>query len=200
MLCCAQIYDTAPLDLAVTLPLLGATAALHTSAVVPPLLAAFYAVLGSLFPLADAAAPGAATAAAATRCRDPWVIALGVGCLAAGLQLSASLFQAGTPYATISVALALVSAAIWKGFDGTPQGAGLAAFCAVGAPASELVLLHFLPLWHYTQPDILGGAFVSWVPWCYFFYTPVLGAWARYLWAAPWVQEAEQPGRAGGDK
>lgn len=30
--------------------------------------------------------------------------------------------------------------------------------------------------------DILDGAFVSWVPWCYFFYTPALSALARYLY------------------
>lgn len=62
------------------------------------------------------------------------------------------------------------------------QGAILAAVCALGAPASELLLLHAFGLWHYPRADILGGAFVSWVPLCYAFYTPALGNLSRFLW------------------
>jgi hypothetical protein len=57
---------------------------------------------------------------------------------------------------------------MWLAFDGTAQGVGLAAFCALGAPVSELVLLHFVPLWSYPRADLhFGdlGDFISWVPW-----------------------------------
>lgn len=56
----------------------------------------------------------------------------------------------------------------WVTFDRTWQGAGLAAFCALSAPASELVLLRLVPLWLYPRADVdFGewGNFVSWVPW-----------------------------------
>ena len=38
------------------------------------------------------------------------------------------------------------TAATWQLLDGTKQGVGLMLLCALGAPASELVLLHYLPL------------------------------------------------------
>jgi endoplasmic reticulum chaperone BiP len=75
-----------------------------------------------------------------------------------------------------------VAVANWAVFDRTKQGIALAALCALGAPAAELVLLQIVPLWHYPRGDILGGAFVSWVPWCYAFYTPFLTNLARCLW------------------
>lgn len=53
-----QIYDTLPLDFA----------GLHTSATVPPLLAAFYIVLGALAPLSDAASGGEEDPATAQVC------------------------------------------------------------------------------------------------------------------------------------
>jgi heat shock protein 5 len=31
------------------------------------------------------------------------------------------------------------------------QGVGLALLCGLGAPAAEVVLLHFAPMWHYPQ-------------------------------------------------
>lgn len=46
-----QVYDIWPLD----------AGGLHTSLAVPPLLALFYVVLGSLVPLADQLSPGPAT-------------------------------------------------------------------------------------------------------------------------------------------
>ena len=42
--------------------------------------------------------------------------------------------------------------------------------------------------WHYPQADLQfgdWGSFVSWVPWCYAFYTPALALLARHLWQKP---------------
>jgi heat shock protein 5 len=194
-------------------------AGLHTSAAVPPLLAAFYLVLGWLHILADDALQGEqatqqarqraldplwvaasfgapARPAPGTRCKAaparaacrPWTGALArgwpaglllpaAGVLAADLEASAWMYERGLPYWQISAVLAALAAATWRAFDGTRQGAALAALCAVGAPAAELVLLQLLPLWHYSRPDVLQEVlgFVSWVPWCYFFYTPRCG-------------------------
>lgn len=52
------------------------------------------------------------------------------------------------PLATSAFANA-VTVANWALLDGTRQGVALATLCALGAPAAELLLLHFLPLWHY---------------------------------------------------
>jgi len=158
---------------------------LQSSLVVPPLLGLFYISLGLLFWLGDGVAAGSeSTKKVQARCQDVLYVALCFGVLAASLQLSAYLYETGTPFGQISLALAAVSAASWLLLDGTLQGLVLAAVCAVGAPAAELVLLRLVPLWSYPRADLdLGewGSFVSWVPWCYFFYTPALGALSRYL-------------------
>lgn len=166
-----QVYDMFALELG----------PLKTSLVVPPLLAAFYIVMGTLFAVADNLnADDPTTQSVRERCRSSDYVAVSVVALAAALQLSAVMYSNDVPYNQMLAVLAAVSALMWRVFDGTSQGLALALFCAVAAPASELVILHFIPLWHYSRPDVLG--FVSWVPCCYCFYTPVLGTLARNLW------------------
>lgn len=78
--------------------------------------------------------------------------------------------------------LALGGAAHWAALDRTRQGLALCGLCAVAAPASELVIINWLGWWQYGAPDVLGaGGFPSWVPWCYFFYTPSVLSLARWL-------------------
>lgn len=108
-------------------------------------------------------------------------VALCTGLLAASLQLSAMMFTQGTPPGQIGLALAASTAATWYLLDGTRQGLACAALCALGAPAAEVVLMGATHCWHYTRPDV-GGVFVSWVPWCYAFYTPTVANLARHLW------------------
>eukprot|EP00955_Chlamydomonas_euryale_P074968 362182-Chlamydomonas_euryale.AAC.8 len=139
-----QVYEALPFD----------AAGLHTSLAVPPLLAAFYVVLGCLFIAGDALAlpaGDAATTAAVRRCADGRVVAAAYGVLALDLQLSAALYSGGTGFGYISAVLAAATAATWAAFDGTKQGAALAAFTALAAPASELVLLRLVPLWRAEQ-------------------------------------------------
>ncbi|GLC33771.1 hypothetical protein PLESTB_000113700 [Pleodorina starrii] len=173
-----QVYDTAPIVLG----------GLKTSLAVPPLLALFYVVLGSLHPLMDNLNPSPETTAVRSRCNDVGFVALAFGVLAALLQLSATLYDNGVPYWQIHLILGSAALLNWRLFDGTRQGILLALLCGLGAPAAELLLLQVVPLWHYPRAD-LGGAFVSWVFWCYFFYTPALGGLARYLWST--MREAE---------
>ncbi|GLC71905.1 hypothetical protein PLESTF_001179400 [Pleodorina starrii] len=190
------VYDTAPIVLG----------GLKTSLAVPPLLALFYVVLGSLHPLMDNLNPSPETTAVRSRCNDVGFVALAFGVLAALLQLSATLYDnvsarvyntydmhdmkdcGGVPYWQIHLILGSAALLNWRLFDGTRQGILLALLCGLGAPAAELLLLQVVPLWHYPRAD-LGGAFVSWVFWCYFFYTPALGGLARYLWST--MREAE---------
>jgi heat shock protein 5 len=57
--------------------------------------------------------------------------------------------------------------------------------CAVVCPLSELLIMGHLGAWHYPGANVAvayGGGMPSWVPWCYFFYTPAVGNLARYLW------------------
>lgn len=166
-----QVYDLLPLELG----------PLKTSALVPPLLGVFYVVLGALHPLTDNLARGdERTRRAQLRASDTNTLALSAGALAVMLQVSASLYARGTPYPQIGAILALLSALNWRVFDNTRQGLALAALCAAGAPLSELLLISLTHCWHYSRPDVLG--FVSWVPCCYFFYTPWLGNLGRFLW------------------
>jgi len=169
-----QVYDLGAIQLG----------GLNTSLAVPPLLGIFYVVLGALVPFSDNIFPDEpATQKAQERAKDVPFIALSFGLLALLTYLSAVLYESGTPFNQISLVLGLGAFVNWFLLDGTKQGLALSTICAIGAPAAELVLLHFVPLWHYPRGDMLGGAFVSWVPWCYFFYVPAVQNLARFLWS-----------------
>lgn len=168
------MYDVAPITLG----------PLPTSLLVPPLLGTFYVMLGLLTVAADSNTPGPATAAAVQRASNEssvGFLALNFGALAAALALSAYLYQSEQPSSVIFGALAAVTAVNWALFDRTKQGLGLAALCGLGAPAAEVVLMAATHCWHYPRADV-AGVFVSWVPWCYAFYTPAVSNLARYLW------------------
>jgi hypothetical protein len=178
---------------------------LHSSLWVPGLLGTYYAVLGLLYIGTDALAvrqgtpsfgmgpldalqrllstPGNAAATQACHSRQSWpLLALNTGVLAALLYLSAVLFDKHVNYGVIGGVLAVAGFVNWKVFDGTRQGLLLGGLCAVAAPLSELVIINVLGLWEYTRPDVLGsGGLPSWLPLCYFFYTPAVGNLARLL-------------------
>lgn len=150
----------------------------------PPLLGTFYVVLALLTIAADNNSPGPATAAAQQRASDSssvGFLALNFGALAASLALSADLYNSQQPSNVIFGILAAVTALNWAVFDRTKQGLGLAALCGLGAPAAEVVLMAVTHCWRYPRADV-AGVFVSWVPWCYAFYTPAVSNLARYLW------------------
>ena len=163
----------------------------------PPLLAAFYGVGGGLLLTLDHVLgdQGGRLAAARERARRPAVVAAGAGFLAASLATSAFLLDAGTDFRAIGAVLAALTASAWVAFDGTWSGLLFAALVAVAAPASEAVILHYVPLWHYPQADVVlwDVGFVSWVPWCYGFYSPVLAAYSRLVAQG----EAATPGAPG---
>lgn len=174
-----QVYDVAPLQLG----------PLTTSLLVPPLLLAFYVVLGLLACISDnLTATSSATQAARWR-MDPRAtgssaaayLAACFGVLALNLYVSASFFAAETSPAEILWVLGALAAVNWTCFDGTNQGVALGLLCALGAPAAELLLMSLTGCWHYSRPD-LAGVFVSWVPLCYLFYVPAVSNLARYLW------------------
>ena len=177
---------------------------LHSSLWVPPLLGAFYAIIGSMHTLGDSLATGsfkrssalaaglqsflgtaenaAATASLQGRVSMPYV-ALTIGVSAALLSLSAVLYERGLPYSQISAVLAVAAIINWRVFDWTQQGLMLAVLCTLAAPASELVIINTFGLWQYPRPDVFGvGGVPHWIMWCYFFYTPGLGNLARLLW------------------
>lgn len=102
------------------------------------------------------------------------------GTLAFLLYFSSNLYSNEIPSVQINGTLASAALANYYIFDGTRQGALLAAVCGIGAPLSETILMHSFGLWHYPRPDVLG--LPSWVVWCYAFYTPALGNLARSFW------------------
>ncbi|KAG2485666.1 hypothetical protein HYH03_015638 [Edaphochlamys debaryana] len=182
-----QVYDVAPLVFG----------GLRTSALVPVLLAVFYAVLGALHPLADNLSPSPETESVRQRSSDVLYVALTFGALAGLLYLSATLYDQGVPYWQIHAILGTATIINWRIFDGTRQGLILAAVCGLGAPAAEALLLQIAPLWHYPRADV-GGFFVSWVCWCYAFYTPSVGNTARYAWNLMRdIEKAQQEYRRG---
>lgn len=164
-----QVYDT----------LAFSVGGLNSSAVVPPLLGVFYITAGFLQNYLDSQLlDPMEREVVRRRSRDLALLLAAFGALAFNLNVSATLYASGAPYSLIGAVLSAFSAVNWYIFDRTRSGAALAALCAVGAPAAEVALLHFVPLWHYSRPDLFG-VFVSWVPLCYFFYAPALGMLAR---------------------
>ncbi|CAI5528321.1 unnamed protein product [Closterium sp. Naga37s-1] len=106
------------------------------------------------------------------------------------LHFSSQLFKGhAIPSTGIFAILALCAHANWFAFDRTLPGYLLALFVAVGAPASEVLIMKYLGLWHYTEPDIfiagevrhLGWplGLVSWTACCYFVYTQWVPTVAR---------------------
>lgn len=160
---------------------------LHTSAVVPPLLAAFYMVLGGLYLKADGwmlEREDSATEAAYRRC-NLGTMCLSFGGVAAILALSSALYAADIPADQVSLALAACAAVNYLAFDATKQGLALALLCALACPAAELMIMHILQLWHYPGAtlftEIPHSGMLAWVPWCYFAYTPAVAQLTRYL-------------------
>jgi hypothetical protein len=171
------VYDKAPII----------HGSLHTSAFVPPLLAAFYMVLGGLYVPADSwllERGDTATQTAYRRC-NLGTMCLSFGGLAATLALSSAMYAADMPADQISQALAVCAAANYLIFDGTKQGLGLALLCALACPASELMLMHIGQVWHYPGAtaftEIPHSGMPSWVPWCYFIYTSAISQLTRFL-------------------
>lgn len=170
------VYDNAPL----------VVGGLHTSAWVPPLLAAFYFVMGGLVIFFDSSmAQSDPTTRGALKGASLSKMVMSFGALAAMLELSAILYNSDMQSSTICIVLALCAALNYLIFDSTKQGLALALFCALGAPLVELVLMQSMHLWHYPLGDLhtnVAGGIARWVPFCYFFYTPALSNLARYLW------------------
>ena len=95
------------------------------------------------------------------------------------------LYANNVPADQISMALAACAAANYLAFDGTKQGLALALLCALACPASELMLMHIGQLWHYPGAnmftEIPHSGIPTWVPWCYFAYTPAVAQLTRFL-------------------
>lgn len=72
-------------------------------------------------------------------------------------------------------------------------GLVLGALLAVGAPASEMIVVNFLGLWHYENPDFFGVP--HWAAWCYAAYAWGVGNVGRYL-----VAKQKQEGAGQGSK
>eukprot|EP00884_Botryococcus_braunii_P008555 jgi/Botrbrau1/17700/Bobra.0166s0124.1 len=175
-------YDVVPLE----------AAGLHSSWVVPPLLGTFYAIIGPLQIYLDHFAAALISRKQAGPIPEGLLdykkpisvtdYAFCTAVLAALLALSAVMFAEGLPSSTIFTTLAVLGLVNWLGFDRTIQGFALAVLCAVGAPLSELFIIKVLGFWHYTRPDRIG--LPVWVSCCYFFYTPSVSTWARFLWGS----------------
>lgn len=105
--------------------------------------------------------------------------------LAAMLELSSYLYSNDYSSSSICLILAVLSAINYLIFDGTKQGLLLAVLCSIAAPASELLLMSSMGLWHYPHGDLatnIAGGLPKFVPFCYFFYVPAVSNLSRYLW------------------
>jgi endoplasmic reticulum chaperone BiP len=159
------IYDSMPLQIG----------GLQTSMWVPILLAGFYAVVGGLVLWTDyrLASGGDGPTLASLRWASLSKTAISFGALTAMLELSSVLYASHHPSELIAVILAALASINYLAFDGTKQGLALAALCAFGAPAIELLLMNPLHLWHYPLGDLWamsgeGSGIPRWVPLCYF--------------------------------
>lgn len=102
------------------------------------------------------------------------------GSIVSAFLLSGYLYLNDYPHWQCSLILSGTAFANWKAFDGTKQGAFLAALLTVGAPVTETFIVNVLHLWHYDRPDFFGVP--HWAGWCYAQYATGTGNFGRYLW------------------
>jgi len=163
----------------------------QSSVWVPLLLAAFYAVDGSLYLLFCDGDGGPGERREKEQLSE---VLVRLGALGILLQISAMLYENYVPYSKIRLVLGGLTLANWAFFDkrlkepllrdrlNAFKSLGLAVFAGVAAPLIETVLIDPLKLWMYPRPDVFGASgFPSWVPFCYAFYHPFLFSLARYL-------------------
>ncbi|KAK9803687.1 hypothetical protein WJX72_012204 [[Myrmecia] bisecta] len=148
------------------------------SGLVPGMLAPIWVLYAYLQPLLDEYFADEAVDRASGRASSLAYNALNWGVLAAMFLLSDYLYLAGFPHWQCTVILGAVGAAVYKAFDDTRGGLILAALLAVGAPATEILIVH-LGLWHYDRPDFFGVC--HWTAWCYAAYAVGVGNFGRYL-------------------
>ena len=101
------------------------------------------------------------------------------GSIVSAFLLSGYLYLHDYPHWQCSLILSGTAFANWKAFDGTKQGAFLAALLTVGAPVTETFIVNVLQLWHYDRPDFFGVP--HWAGWCYAQYATGTGNFGRYL-------------------
>ncbi|KAK9840027.1 hypothetical protein WJX74_002318 [Apatococcus lobatus] len=110
-------------------------------------------------------------------------IILSTAILAGYLYTSAQLYAEGVPFWKEGLTMAPLALAIWRVFDGTKSGGLIALAMLVGAPVIEFGIIQELGWWHYPKADLFGSVGLpSWVPWCYFAYTPATANLARWFW------------------
>lgn len=114
----------------------------------------------------------------------PWAavlacIALFVLQYAASGALEAPLLGASLPggVPTLDALLWAAALVLWWGFDGTPQGLGMAALTAVAGPAVEVALINVLHLYAYSHPVLLGTP--TWIAAVYWAGGPAVGNLGR---------------------
>lgn len=95
---------------------------------------------------------------------------------------------------TLDVFLAATAAAHWAAFDGTRQGAGMAALTAVGGPLVEMLLINGAHLYHYSHPVLLGTP--TWICWVYACGAPAVGNLGRKVSSALLAERQRQRGQA----
>jgi hypothetical protein len=146
---------------------------------IPLLLAPIWLLYGYLAPITDEYVNDSDVASAQERTSSlPFVLLCWVF-LAAQFLLSDALYQYGQPHWVCHAVLSVLAAAIWKKFDGTKDGAVLAALLTVGAPVGEMLIVNFLGLWHYERPELFGVP--AWAGWCYATYAIGVANVARYF-------------------
>lgn len=82
----------------------------------------------------------------------------------------------------LDAVLAVTAAAHWWTFDGTRQGAFMAALTAVAGPGVEILLINLPHLYAYTHPAWLGTP--TWICWVYACGAPAVGNLGRKVSSA----------------
>jgi len=173
------VYDFGGVDIPLGFGLL------KTNYFVFPLLGIYFSICGALFVMLDAVWRSKIDIDEGSSERDNSVSAIAsIGGCTATLYTSSLLYDANVELFPTYAILAVWSLLTWVAADRSLVGVVLGMFCGILSPLIEIFLMDVFHFWYYPKGDFFfigENSVASFVVFCYFSFTIMVGSLSRYL-------------------